>query len=299
MLTIGTAPDAWGVWFAHDPRQPPWRQFLDEVAAVGYRWIELGPYGYLPTDPMQLRHELAARDLQVTGSFVHGPLHEVGVWPDLERQVLAMGELLARVEARYLVLMTSVYDDPNHGQPATGPTLNEAEWQRLIAVTHRVADLAHEQFGLQTVFHPHAGMYVETEAEIETLLAATDPGRVGLCLDTGMHAYVGADPVAFLARHSQRILYLHLKSVDGAVLNQVRANRIPINAAVALDVFCEPDRGLVDFPALFTQLQRQGYAGWGIVEHDLYPTAFDRPLPIARRSLAYYRSLLQSQEQHV
>ena len=53
-MRIGSAPDSWGVWFADDDAQPPWSQFLDEVAGAGYRWIELGPYGYLPTSPDEL-----------------------------------------------------------------------------------------------------------------------------------------------------------------------------------------------------------------------------------------------------
>ena len=57
-LRIGTAPDSWGVWFPDDPKQVPWQRFLDEVVAAGYSWIELGPYGYLPTDPHQLEDEL-------------------------------------------------------------------------------------------------------------------------------------------------------------------------------------------------------------------------------------------------
>ena len=50
-LTIGSAPNSWGVWFADDPRQTPWHRFLDEIAEAGYEWMELGPFGYLPTDP--------------------------------------------------------------------------------------------------------------------------------------------------------------------------------------------------------------------------------------------------------
>ena len=50
-LIIGSAPDSWGVWHADDPAQVHWSVFLDEVAAAGYTWIELGPFGYLPTDP--------------------------------------------------------------------------------------------------------------------------------------------------------------------------------------------------------------------------------------------------------
>ena len=41
-LTLATAPDSWGVWFAQDPHQVGWQQYLDEVAAAGYLWTELG-----------------------------------------------------------------------------------------------------------------------------------------------------------------------------------------------------------------------------------------------------------------
>ncbi len=40
-LRLGTCPDSWGVWFAEDPLQTPWERFLDEVAEVGYQWLEL------------------------------------------------------------------------------------------------------------------------------------------------------------------------------------------------------------------------------------------------------------------
>ena len=53
-IRVGSAPDSWGVWFPDDPQQVPWQRFLDEVAEAGYSWIELGPYGYLPTDPAKL-----------------------------------------------------------------------------------------------------------------------------------------------------------------------------------------------------------------------------------------------------
>jgi inosose dehydratase len=34
-VTLGTAPDSWGVWFPEDPYQVPWHRFLDEVGAAG------------------------------------------------------------------------------------------------------------------------------------------------------------------------------------------------------------------------------------------------------------------------
>jgi inosose dehydratase len=288
---LGSAPDSWGVWFGSDPRQIPWTRFLDEVAVAGYEWIEIGPYGYLPTEVSVLRRELAARNLKVTGSFVNGPLHEAAAWPDIERQTRAMGALLGGVEARFLVLMTDAYHDPYTGKASGPPTLSGKAWRQLIDTTHRLADLARDEYGLRLVFHPHAGMYVETEPEIEALLADTDPRLVSLCLDTGQHLFAGGDPLAFLRRHHTRIPYLHLKDIDAAVLRRVQADQIPINAAVDLGVFTEPAQGMIDFAALFAFLRTIDFDGPAIVEQDMFPAPFDKPLPIAKRSHAYFTAL--------
>ena len=66
-VKLGSAPDSWGVWHADDPLQTPWERFLDEVAAAGYTRIELGPFGYLPTDPSRLKEELDKRGLEHDG----------------------------------------------------------------------------------------------------------------------------------------------------------------------------------------------------------------------------------------
>ena len=90
-IMVGSAPDSWGVWFADDPKQMPWRRFLDEIAGAGYKRLELGPYGYLPTDPAVLNTELEDRGLKVTAGMVIGVLEDPAAWPGLETQMLAVG----------------------------------------------------------------------------------------------------------------------------------------------------------------------------------------------------------------
>lgn len=58
-VTIGTAPCSWGVWWPDGtPSRTPYNVFLDQAAQAGYKTLELGPVGYLPTDVEQLRDEL-------------------------------------------------------------------------------------------------------------------------------------------------------------------------------------------------------------------------------------------------
>ena len=93
------------MWFANDPLQTPWHRFLDEVAEVGYDWLELGPYGYLPSDPSRLTDELAGRGLKVAGGTVHGfsGLHRPGDWPDIVRITRQVSALTEAVGGRHVV----------------------------------------------------------------------------------------------------------------------------------------------------------------------------------------------------
>ena len=290
-IQIGTAPDAWGVWFPDDPQQVPWPRFLDEVAKVGYEWIELGPYGYLPAELPILRRELDRRGLKVCASVVEENLEDPAAWPRVEAQVLGSGELAAGLDGQFMVLIDGAYFDLSTGAP-TGPArLDEEAWKRLIDTVHRIARIAGERWSLRLAFHPNAETHVEHEDQIENLLAQTDPDLVSLCLDIGHFAYRGGDPVAFIRRHHARIPHLHFKNVDCDLLAQVRAEEIPLPRAVAMGVFCGPGEGLVDYVAVRDVLQEVGYSGFGIVEQDMFPAPFDQPLPIARRSRAYLREI--------
>ena len=94
-VKVGSAPAAWGVESADDPKQTPWQRFMDEVADAGYEWIELGPPGYLPARPATLGRELGARNLKVAGGFVMPHIEDRAAWPEIEQEVLAVGERLA------------------------------------------------------------------------------------------------------------------------------------------------------------------------------------------------------------
>jgi inosose dehydratase len=108
-----------------------------------------------------------------------------------------------------------------------------------------------------------------------------------MCLDTGHHAYCGGDPVSFMRNHHDRIPYLHIKSVDQGIRAEVAARGIPFAEAVKMGAFNEPKDGVIDFVAFRQVLEEVGFEGIGIVEQDLYPTAFDRPFPIAVSTRRY------------
>jgi inosose dehydratase len=291
-VRLGTAPDSWGVWHPQDDRQTPWHRFLDEAVQAGYVRIELGPYGYLPTDPVTLRRELEQRGLTLTGGTFGGALHRPEATADIEEQVRKVGDLVGQLGGEYLVLLPAAYRGET-GPPTEPRTLDDAGWRCFVETSNRLGRLAQERFGgrIKVIFHSHADSHVETVEQVERYLDETDPAVVGLCLDTGHYAYRNGDSVDLLRRRHDRIPYLHIKTVHADLLRQVHEQDLSFPQAVALGVFAEPDQGTIDFVAMKALLDQLAFDGYAIVEHDLYPCEFDVPLPIATRTRAYLKAI--------
>jgi inosose dehydratase len=286
-VKVGSAPDSWGVWFADDPQQTPWERFLDEVAAAGYTRIELGPYGYLPTDPSRLKEELGKRGLEMTAGTIFEHLHRPDSWESTWREVSAAAELTAAMGAKHLVVIPSMWRDPSTGEIVEPPELDDESWSRLGGQMTELGKRIAGEYGLKTHFHPHADAHVDTHEHVERFLAETDGDYVNLCLDTGHISYCGGDNLKLIQDYPERIGYVHLKQVDPVVLASVVEEGVGFGEAVKRGVMCEPPQGLPELPPVLDALAGLDVELFAIVEQDLYPCAPDTPLPIAERTLAY------------
>jgi len=288
-LRLGTAPDSWGVWFASDPRQVTWDVYLDEIAAVGYVYTELGPQGFMPQDPEQLKDELAQRGLTVAGGTVFAGLHQGA--EALQKAKADFGreaKLLAALGAEYLVHLPEQYTDMHTGEATQDADIDPQQWQNLVTGTDELARYLYESYGVKLVFHPHVDTHVDTQNRIERFLSDTDADLVNLCLDTGHIAYCEGDNVEIVKRFPERITYVHLKSVDPAVRARALAENLPLSEAVKLGVMCEPPYGEPDMPPLLAALGELDRDIFCIIEQDLYPVEPHIPLPIGARTAGYY-----------
>ncbi|MFI6674517.1 TIM barrel protein [Kribbella sp. NPDC050470] len=288
-LRLGTAPDSWGVWFADDPHQVTWDVYLDEIAAVGYVHTELGPQGFLPQDPEQLKDELARRGLSVCGGTVFAALHQGA--DALQKAKADFGreaKLLAALGAEYLVHLPEQYTDMHTGAATQDAEIDPDQWKNLVTGTDELARYLYESYGVKLVFHPHVDTHVDTQQRIERFLADTDPELVNLCLDTGHIAYCEGDNLEIVERFPERITYVHLKSVDPAVRARALAENLPLSEAVKLGVMCEPPYGEPDMPPLLEALGGLDREIFCVIEQDLYPVEPHIPLPIGARTAGYY-----------
>jgi inosose dehydratase len=283
-LRIGTAPDSWGVWYPEHPRQTPWRRFLDEVQQAGYRWIELGPYGYLPTDPHELEDELGQRGLRLTGGTVFTGFHkDDDQWQRAWDQAVKVATLTRDLGAEHLVVIPDLWRSDLTGEAVEARTLDDERWTKLAAGHDRLGKALLEEFGIRQQFHSHADSHVGTTREVERLLDLTDPRYLNLCLDTGHFAYYGGDSVALIARRPERIGYLHLKQIDPELRFEVLKNDVPF-ADSAIDIMVEPPAGVPDFAPIIEAVAAIDPDIFAIVEQDMPGIDVDAPLGIAART---------------
>jgi inosose dehydratase len=287
---LGFAPITWNNEDLRSELGPPvdYGTVLDEIAAAGYTATELGD-GF-PRDPVTLRRALQARGLSMPSAWCGLGFFQASPEHDLEHTRHVCG-LLAEVGASFVNLADQGSAERKafacRGEHADAPRLSQAEWDELAERVCQAAEIAREH-GLQAAFHLHAGTWVETRADLDELLRRAPAPLVKLCWDVGHAVCGGLDPAALVRDHPDRIAYIHLKDVDGEVLEGVRRDGVSFDDAIRRRVFAEVGRGRLDVPRLLEALREIEYDGWLMVEQD---STWLPPAESARLSREYLRGL--------
>jgi inosose dehydratase len=256
----------------------PLETCLAEARQAGFAGVELGnkfPRTADALGPILARHGLAL----VSGWYGARLLER-----DVEDEMHAAEPHIALLTALGCTVMVHAeVSRAIHGERSTPlsrrPVLSEADWALLAP---RMAEFGRrlKARGLHLAYHHHMGTVIETEAEIDRLMAATPP-EVGLLLDTGHLTFAGGNPVAAAKRHAARVVHVHCKDIRAEVLKDARARDLPFLAAVLEGVFTVPGDGSVDYPSVLRPLAEAGYSGWLVVEAEQDP-AKAHPLTYAR-----------------
>lgn len=287
-LKIAGAPISWGVC-----EVPGWgyqlspERVLAEMRDVGLSATELGPEGFLPSDPAQLTALLDSFGLSCVGQFAPVVLHDQD--HDPLPDIAAPLDALVACKGTVLVLAAATGSDGYDARP----DLDERQWATLLANLDRLAAAAADR-GVLAVLHPHIGTMVEARDEVERVLKGS---AVRLCLDTGHLLIGGTDPLQLAREVPDRIAHAHLKDVDASLAAEVQAGTLAYTEAVRRGMYTPLGAGDVDIAGIVTALRKDGYDGWFVMEQDTVldgePTD-QGPLQDVQASVTFMRNACRS-----
>lgn len=272
MIRFGTNPIAW----ANDDDRSlgadiPTGRILHEAGElIGFDGIENGHRW--PDDPEATRALLAAHGLVLVSGWYSCNL----LTRPVEAEIAACRDFLAKLTHNgCAVMVVAETSNAVHGDPYRPvndrPRLDAAGLREFGARLEAFAAWLAGQ-GVTLVYHHHMGTVIETEAEIDALMAATGP-HTQLLFDAGHCAFGGGDPEAVLARHIDRVRHVHAKNIRPDVVARVRAEGLSFLQGVRAGAFTVPGdpEGGIDFAPLLAILARQGYDGWIVIEAEQDP----------------------------
>jgi inosose dehydratase len=287
-MKIAGAPISWGVC-----EVPGWgyqltpERVLAEMRDVGMSATELGPEGFLPSEPATLTALLHSYGLRCVGQFAPVVLHDAA--HDPLPDIAASLDAIVACNADVLVLAAATGADGYDARP----TLDDRQWATLFANLDRLADAAADR-GVLAVLHPHVGTMVENRDEVQRVL---DGSTIRLCLDTGHLLIGGTDPLQLAREVPHRIAHAHLKDVNASLAAEVQAGKLSYTEAVGRGMYTPLGAGDVDIAGIVTALRSNGFDGWFVMEQDTIldnePTG-EGPLGDVKASVAFMQNVCRS-----
>lgn len=287
-INIAAAPISWGVcevpgWgYQVDPDR-----VLSEIQQLGFDATEFGPEGFLPDDPKAKADTLASHSLKAVGGFVPAVLHDAGrdPLPHIQREL----EGYVAAGAGVLVLAAATGID---GYDVKRPELDDAGWATVFGNIDNILAAA-AAVGVKVALHPHAGTMVETQDDLNRVLAGSP---VDICFDTG-HMFIGGiDPATFAREHADRVSHVHLKDVSLEQAHRVRDGEKTYYDAVIDGMYRPLGQGDIDIAGIVGSLLDAGFDGWFTLEQDnvvfAEPAEGQGPIEDARASLDYLKHVV-------
>lgn len=236
---------------------PDLARAFEEIHAAGWRAVELFWHSLDWLGP-------PARLLPLLGELEVATLFGVFELPITDAQMVRM-----KNEIAYAAELGAAHYGLIGGTRLRWRPPSDEEYDDLARFCEELAVFGRDQHEVEVAYHPHVACTIETEEEIDRLMASTE--RLMLCLDASHIALVGEAPLAHLAKYRERTSYIHLKDWARGKFVEMGAGEIGI-----------------DFAAILRDLESVDFPGWVVVEQSRSDVS---PMRSAETNAAYVRSL--------
>lgn len=284
-VKLGIAPIAWTNDDMPDlGAENTFEQCVSEMALAGFTGCEVG--NKYPRDTAVLKKALELRGMQICNAWFSSFL-TTKPYEEVEKDFIEHITFLKEMGAKVVGMSEQGHSIQGTDKPIFEAKyiMNDEEWDTLCTGINKLGKVA-KDMGIKLCFHHHMGTVVQTEEEIDRLMANTDPELFGLLFDCGHLAYCGEDYMSVLNKYADRIRHVHLKDIRPEKVEQVKREHLSFLQGVRLGTFTVPGDGVIDFKPIFDVLEKTGYEGYVLVEAEQDP-AIANPLEYAIKARKY------------
>jgi sugar phosphate isomerase/epimerase len=235
------------------------RGTLKQVAAVGYKEVELSPMSKLTA--RELRQMLD--EVGLTNPAGHYLLPDL--LKDLDSKIAfakAMGQHYMVLTVPWIADISRVHADPKDGQMGffmamlAALTLDDYKWS--AGQFNKVGEQV-KKAGLQLGYHNHNFEFTKFEGGVtgySELLRSTDPDLVKFEMDCGWVTVAGHDPVDYLHQFPDRYHLLHIKDFKKGFKPTHKLGETGEGAPVPTEL----GRGGIDYGRIFAAAKKSPVA---------------------------------------
>ena len=213
-IRIGANPIGW----TNDDLQEiggdtPLETCLAEAKQAGVVGMEKGHK--LPSDGAALKDKLGQFGLTFVGGWYSAELLKRSARDEFKAAKSHIAMTKGAGTDIVIVAETSNAIHGDRSKPLSErPRLHKGDWAGYGAKMTEFAERLADE-GLKLCYHHHMGTIIQSERDIDALMAHTKP-PVHLLLDTGHARWGGADPAALARAYRSRIGHVHCKDVREA-----------------------------------------------------------------------------------
>ncbi len=292
-IRIGANPIGW----TNDDLQEiggdtPLETCLAQAKEAGVVGMEKGHK--MPGDGAALKAKLASFGMDFVGGWYSTELLRRSAREEFEAASAHVAMTKGAGSNVVIVAETSNAIHGDRSKPLSErPRLKKGDWAsygaKMTEFAQRLADA-----GLKLCYHHHMGTIIQSERDIDALMAHTK-APVHLLLDTGHARWGGSDPAALARAYRSRIGHVHCKDVREAKMRESNAGDLSFLDSILgvgneLGVYTVPGDGVIDYPAVFKELK--GYSGWVVLEAEQDPKKAPA-LAYAKKGVAHIRAALK------
>ncbi|MBV9082125.1 MAG: TIM barrel protein, partial [Acidobacteriaceae bacterium] len=180
------------------------RQAIEDISAVGFEGIQLRVEAVAEFKPVELRDILQQHKL----TFVALSSGDVSIDPAASAGQIAKHAANAKFVRDAGGLYLQVLDELKPYPRAVTPEECKRLGSVLTELGKRTADV-----GIPLAYHNHLNTISEHPANLDIVLASSDPKYVKLLLDTAHSVAGGGHPAKAIEKYRDRLLLVHLKDV--------------------------------------------------------------------------------------